>query len=109
MPYGIDEFHVAGGLRGGAVKLVKCETIDVEVPAMAEVIIEGVTIPGERVADGPYGEYPGCYSDAKQAPVLKVTAITMRQESDLADRAHRHAGDGKPHADRVRQRRGGLS
>ena len=79
VPYGIDEFHVAGGLRGGAVKLVKCETIDVEVPAMAEVIIEGVTIPGERVPDGPYGEYPGCYSDAKQAPVLKVTAITMRK------------------------------
>jgi 2,5-furandicarboxylate decarboxylase 1 len=79
VPYGIDEFHVAGGLRGGAVKLVKCETIDVEVPAFAEVVIEGVTIPGERVADGPYGEYPGCYSEAKQAPVLKVTAITMRQ------------------------------
>jgi UbiD family decarboxylase len=79
VPYGIDEFHVAGGLRGAAVKLVKCETIDVEVPAMAEVIIEGVTIPGERVADGPYGEYPGCYSEAKQAPVLKVTAITMRK------------------------------
>ena len=79
VPYGIDEFHVAGGLRGAAVKLVKCESIDVEVPAMAEVIIEGVTIPGERVADGPYGEYPGCYSEAKQAPVLKVTAITMRK------------------------------
>ncbi|MGE5303345.1 MAG: UbiD family decarboxylase [Alphaproteobacteria bacterium] len=79
VPYGIDEFHIAGGLRGGAVKLVKCETIDVEVPAFAEVVIEGVTVPGERVADGPYGEYPGCYSEAKQAPVLKVTAITMRQ------------------------------
>ncbi len=80
VPYGIDEFHVAGGLRGAPVKLVKCETIDVEVPALAEVIIEGVTVPGERVADGPYGEYPGCYSDAKQAPVLNVTAITMRKD-----------------------------
>jgi len=79
VPYGIDEFYVAGGLRGAAVKMVKCETIDVEVPAMAEVVIEGVTIPGERVPDGPYGEYPGCYSDAKRAPVLKVTAITMRK------------------------------
>ena len=79
VPFGIDEFHVAGGLRGAAVKLTKCETIDVEVPAFAEVVIEGVTIPGERVADGPYGEYPGCYSEAKQAPLLKVTAITMRQ------------------------------
>jgi 2,5-furandicarboxylate decarboxylase 1 len=79
VPFGIDEFHVAGGLRGSAVKLTKCETIDVEIPAYAEVVIEGVTVPGERVADGPYGEYPGCYSEAKQAPVLKVTAITMRQ------------------------------
>ena len=46
-------------LRGAAVKLVKCETIDVEVPAMAEVIIEGVTIPGERVADGESGHGTG--------------------------------------------------
>jgi UbiD family decarboxylase len=79
VPYGIDEFYVAGGLRGAPVQLTKCETIDVEVPAAAEIVIEGVTIPGERVADGPYGEYPGCYSEAKQAPVLKVTAITMRK------------------------------
>jgi 2,5-furandicarboxylate decarboxylase 1 len=81
MPYGVDEFYVAGGLRGAPVNLVKCETIDVEVPASAEIVIEGVTLPGERVADGPYGEYPGCYSEAKQAPVLKVTAITMRQNA----------------------------
>jgi UbiD family decarboxylase len=79
VPYGIDEYHVAGGLRGAAVQLTRCETIDVEVPAAAEIVIEGATIPGERVADGPYGEYPGCYSEAKQAPVLKVTAITMRK------------------------------
>ena len=79
VPYGIDEFYVAGGLRGAPVQLTRCESIDVEVPASAEIVIEGVTIPGERVADGPYGEYPGCYSEAKQAPVLKVTAITMRQ------------------------------
>ena len=79
VPYGIDEFYVAGGLRGAPVKLVRCETIDVEVPASSEIVIEGVTILGERVPDGPYGEYPGCYSEAKQAPVLKVTAITMRK------------------------------
>jgi UbiD family decarboxylase len=79
VPWGVDEFHVGGGLRGAPVKLVPCETIDVEVPAAAEIVIEGVTIPGERVADGPYGEYPGCYSEAKHAPVVKVTAITMRR------------------------------
>jgi len=79
VPYGEDEFYVAGGLRGKPVKLTKCETIDVEVPAFSEISIEGVTVPGERVPDGPYGEYPGCYSEAKQAPVVQVTAITMRQ------------------------------
>ena len=46
VPFGIDEFHIAGALRGAPVKLTKCETIDVEVPAFAEVVIEGVTIPG---------------------------------------------------------------
>jgi UbiD family decarboxylase len=81
VPFGIDEFYVAGGLRGAAVKLTRCETIDVEVPASAEIVIEGVTIPGERVPDGPYGEYPGCYSEVKQSPVLKVTAITMRENA----------------------------
>jgi UbiD family decarboxylase len=80
VPFGIDEFYVAGGLRGSAVKLTKCETIDVEIPAFAEVVIEGVTVPGERVADGPYGEYPGCYSEAKQAPVLKVTGKLRSRE-----------------------------
>jgi UbiD family decarboxylase len=79
VPFGIDEFYVAGGLRGAPVELIRCETIDVEVPASAEIVIEGVTLPSERVPDGPYGEYPGCYSDVKQAPVVKVTAITMRQ------------------------------
>jgi len=79
VPYGVDEFAVSGGLRGAPVKVTKCETIDVEVPAYAEVVIEGVTIPGERVSDGPYGEYPGTYSESKQSPVVKVTAITMRQ------------------------------
>ncbi|NIO07681.1 MAG: UbiD family decarboxylase [Deltaproteobacteria bacterium] len=79
VPMGVDEFEVAGGLRGAPVKLRKCKTIDVEVPASAEVVIEGVTVPGERITDGPYGEYQGCYSEAKQSAVLKVTAITIRE------------------------------
>jgi 2,5-furandicarboxylate decarboxylase 1 len=79
VPYGVDEFAVSGALRGGPVKLTKCESIDLEVPAHAELVIEGVTIPGERVTDGPYGEYPGTYSESKQAPVLRVTAVTMRE------------------------------
>lgn len=79
-PYGSDEMHIAGGMKGSPIPLVPCKTIPLMVPADAEVVIEGVTIPGERVPDGPFAEYTGCYSEAKQAPVLEVTAITMRRD-----------------------------
>lgn len=78
VPFGVDEFAVAGGLRGEPVELARCATIDVEVPTTTEIVIEGRTVPGELVSDGPFGEYPGTYSDAKPAPLLEVTAITMR-------------------------------
>ncbi len=76
--YGEDELGVAGGLRGSPVELVRARTIDVHVPATSEIVIEGRIVPGRSVVDGPFGEYPGTYSDAKPAPVLEVTAITMR-------------------------------
>lgn len=78
-PMGVDELHIAGGMRGSPVEVVKCETIPLEVPADAEIVIEGVTIPKLRATDGPFGEYAGCYS-SKQAPVVQVTAITMRRD-----------------------------
>lgn len=76
--FGTDEFGVAGGLRGEPVELARGCTIDVEIPATTEIVIEGRTVPGEMVVDGPFGEYPGTYSDAKPAPVVEITAITMR-------------------------------
>ena len=79
VPLGSDEFAIAGGLRGEPVPLVRCKTVDLEVPATAEMIIEARTIPGELRPDGPFGEYPGTYSPVKQAPVMEVTAITMRR------------------------------
>ena len=78
---GVDELDLAGGFRGAPVDLVRCETIDTEVPAHAEIVIEGETVPFKRVPDGPIGEYPGCYSDVKQAALVKVTAITMRKNA----------------------------
>jgi UbiD family decarboxylase len=78
-PFGTDEFAVAGGLVGEPIELARCATIDVEVPADSEMVIEGVTIPGERADDGPFGEYPGTYSDIKPVPVLQVTAVTFRK------------------------------
>lgn len=77
-PYGVDEYEIAGGLRQEPLELVRGCTIDVEVPATAEIVIEGRTIPGRLEMDGPFGEYPGTYSEAKPTPVLEVTAITMR-------------------------------
>ncbi|HLH23469.1 MAG TPA: UbiD family decarboxylase [Chloroflexota bacterium] len=79
VPLGTDEYAVAGGLRGEPLSLVRACTLDLEVPAHAEMVIEGRTLPGEYCADGPFGEYPGTYSAVKQAPVLEVTAITLRR------------------------------
>jgi 2,5-furandicarboxylate decarboxylase 1 len=79
-PLGTDELDIAGGFRGREVELVKCRTIDLEVPAFAEIVIEGFTVPGLRADDGPFGEYPGTYSDIKEASVLEVTAVTMRRK-----------------------------
>ena len=81
VPYGVDEFAVAGAMRGAPVPLVRCRTIDVEVPATAEMIIEGRIEPGPLEMDGPFGEYPGTYSTAKPAPVMTVTAVTHRRDA----------------------------
>ncbi len=83
-PLGVDEAGIAGAFRSAPLQFVKCKTIDVEVPANAEVVIEGVIVPGEKTPDGPYGEFPGNYitylrSPQIEAPVVKVTAITMRK------------------------------
>lgn len=78
-PYGVDEFSIAGGMRGEPLEMVKCVTVDVTVPATAEIIIEGVVEIGRLESDGPFGEYPGTYSEAKPAPVMRVTAITHRR------------------------------
>lgn len=84
VPEGVDEAYIAGTLRGAPIEVVKCETIDVEVPASAEIIIEGVTIPNERYLDGPFGEFPGNYitlagEPQSEVPIIQVTAITMRR------------------------------
>lgn len=76
----VDELAFAGGMSGAPLELVKCETIDVEVPANAEIVLETVAIPGERKPDGPYGDVAGFYTGSPNVPVVKVTAITMRKD-----------------------------
>lgn len=79
LPDKIDEFILAGFLRKKSVDLVPCETIDLEVPANAEIVIEGYVDPKERRLEGPFGDHTGYYSLADDYPVFHVTCITHRK------------------------------
>jgi phenylphosphate carboxylase alpha subunit len=75
----VSEVDLAGGLRQEPVELVKCKTVDLEVPAHAEIIIEGHVLPGVRVDEGPFGEYTGYRTSPRgPRPVFKVECITHR-------------------------------
>ena len=78
--YGVDELSIAGGLIEDPIRLVKCETIDMEVPADAELVIEGVIMPDERTEEGPFGEVTGNYAMEGRTEVLRVTAVTHRRD-----------------------------
>jgi 4-hydroxy-3-polyprenylbenzoate decarboxylase len=79
LPPDIDEMMFAGFIRKKAVELVRCQTIDLEVPAHAEIVIEGYVDPGERRLEGPFGDHTGFYSLAEEYPVFHVTALTHRR------------------------------
>lgn len=76
----MDEFAVAGRLRGEAVQLVRCQTVDLEVPATAEVVIEGNIRANEVEDEGPFGEYTGYMGPAAMSYVVDVTCITHRNK-----------------------------
>jgi 4-hydroxy-3-polyprenylbenzoate decarboxylase len=78
LPPGIDEVVFAGWLRGGGVELVRCRTVDLEVPAQAEIVLEGYVDPSERRREGPFGDHTGYYSLAREYPVFHLTAVTRR-------------------------------
>ncbi|MCI0546381.1 MAG: menaquinone biosynthesis decarboxylase [Candidatus Rokubacteria bacterium] len=79
LPPGVDEMVFAGWLRGSGVPMVACKTIDLEVPAEAEIILEGYVDPGERRLEGPFGDHTGYYSLARDYPVFHLTAMTHRR------------------------------
>jgi 4-hydroxy-3-polyprenylbenzoate decarboxylase len=79
LPPGLDEIVFAGWLRGRGVEMVHCKTIDVEVPAHAEIVLEGYVDPRERRLEGPFGDHTGYYSLAREYPVFHLTAITRRR------------------------------
>jgi 4-hydroxy-3-polyprenylbenzoate decarboxylase len=79
-PPEVEEFLIAGFLRGKPVEIVKCETVDLEVPAHAEIILEGYVELGELRPEGPFGDHTGFYTLADQYPVFHLTCITHRRD-----------------------------
>jgi 4-hydroxy-3-polyprenylbenzoate decarboxylase len=77
-PFGIDEYDLAGGLQNQPVQLVKCQSIDHEVPADSEIVIEGIIKPGVRVQDGPYFDYAGKPSTNKNAFLFEASRLLFR-------------------------------
>lgn len=78
-PQGPDKMDIAGALRQAPVEMVRAETVAVDVPAQAEIIIEGRVLPGVREAEGPFGENTGYYF-TNSSPVVEVTAVTHRRD-----------------------------
>jgi 4-hydroxy-3-polyprenylbenzoate decarboxylase len=81
LPKHIDELMLAGFLRGEPVQLVKGKTVDLDVPANAEIVLEGYIDKDELTAEGPFGDHTGFYTAAEPFPVFHVTAVTMREDA----------------------------
>ncbi len=79
MPQGIDEMLLAGFIRKKNVELVRCKTIDLEVPATAEYVLEGYVDLEETRIEGPFGDHTGYYSEKAPYPVFHLTAVTHRR------------------------------
>jgi 4-hydroxy-3-polyprenylbenzoate decarboxylase len=79
LPDDLDEMLFAGFLRQSPVEMVKCETVDIEVPATAEIVLEGYVDPQEEQIEGPFGDHTGFYTPAEPYPVFRLTAITRRR------------------------------
>jgi len=78
VPEGVSNFVFAGFLRNEPVELVPAKSVDIEVPANAEVVLEGYVDPAERVVEGPFGDHTGYYSAPEPFPVFHVTRVTHR-------------------------------
>jgi 4-hydroxy-3-polyprenylbenzoate decarboxylase len=80
LPYGIEELFFSGYLRGKPVEVVKARTVDLMVPARAEIILEGYVDAAEEKIEGPFGDHTGYYSAAANYPVFHITCITQRKD-----------------------------
>ncbi len=80
LPPDLDEMLIAGFLRNKPVEMVRCETCDLEVPAQAEIVLEGYVELGELRTEGPFGDHTGFYSLEDEYPVFHVTCVTHRKD-----------------------------
>jgi UbiD family decarboxylase len=78
--YGVDEIAIAGGIRNKPIDVAPGITVDLNVPASAEIVIEGRFLPGERMQEGPFGEFTGYQTGSRPEPVVEVTAVTHRKQ-----------------------------
>jgi 4-hydroxy-3-polyprenylbenzoate decarboxylase len=81
LPDGLDEILFAGFLRRKSIEMVKCTTIDLEVPADVDFVLEGYVQPGEMRPEGPFGDHTGYYTAVEDYPVFHLTAITHRRDA----------------------------
>ena len=81
LPDGLDEILFAGFLRRKSVELVRCRTIDVDVPADVDFVLEGYVQPGEMRPEGPFGDHTGFYTAVEDYPVFHVTLVTHRRDA----------------------------
>jgi 4-hydroxy-3-polyprenylbenzoate decarboxylase len=79
MPEGLDELLLAGFLARRRIELVKCVTVSLEVPASAQIVLEGYVEPGERRREGPFGDHTGLYSQPDDYAVFHLTCVTRRK------------------------------
>ncbi len=80
VPDTLGEYQFAGLLRGARTELVRCISHDLEVPASAEIVLEGFIHPGDVAAEGPHGDHTGYYNEVERFPVMSVERITMRRQ-----------------------------
>ncbi len=81
LPPGIDEMLLAGFIRGKAVEMVRCRTVDVEVPATAEIVLEGYVDANDLRPEGPFGDHTGFYTPVDDYPAFHLTGMSMRRDA----------------------------
>jgi len=104
VPDSLSEYQFAGLLRGARTEVVKCLTCDLQVPAAAEIVLEGHIDPAESALEGPYGDHTGYYNEQARFPVFTIERLSMRREAIYHST---YTGDLSQHLYRQTARRAG--